>query len=175
VGVMYDRLHTREIAAYGGVANVMPIFAAVIILFAMANVALPGASSFVAEIMVLIGTFDASAITQANLPVSVKWVAIIATTSVVLSACYTLWMCKRVVFGDVKKESVGSMKDMSVREFGYFVPLIILVAWLGFYPTPVLDLMHESVIHLVAQASTSKLDAAAALAQVAPMLDVAHH
>ncbi|WP_018294245.1 NADH-quinone oxidoreductase subunit M [Mariprofundus ferrooxydans] len=175
VGVMYDRLHTREIAAYGGVANVMPIFAAVIILFAMANVALPGASSFVAEIMVLIGTFDASAITQANLPVSVKWVAIIATTSVVLSACYTLWMCKRVVFGDVTKESVGSMKDMSVREFGYFVPLIILVAWLGFYPTPVLDLMHESVIHLVAQASTSKLDAAAALAQTVPMLDVAHH
>lgn len=175
VGVMYDRLHTREIAAYGGVANVMPIFGAVIILFAMANVALPGASSFVAEIMVLIGTFDASAITQANLPVSVKWVAIIATTSVVLSACYTLWMCKRVVFGDVKKESVGSMKDMSVREFGYFVPLIILVAWLGLYPTPVLDLMHESVIHLVAQASTSKLDAAAALAQAAPMLDVAHH
>jgi len=175
VGVMYDRLHTRDIAAYGGVANVMPIFAAVIILFAMANVALPGASSFVAEIMVLIGTFDASAITQANLPVSVKWVAIIATTSVVLSACYTLWMCKRVVFGDVNKASVGAMQDMSARELGYFVPLIVLVIWLGLYPTPVLDVMHESVIHLVAQATTSKLDAAAALAQAAPMLDAVHH
>ena len=175
VGVMYDRLHTRDIAAYGGVANVMPIFAAVIILFAMANVALPGASSFVAEIMVLIGTFDASAVTQANLPVSVKWVAIIATTSVVLSACYTLWMCKRVVFGDVNKASVGAMKDMSARELGYFVPLIVLVIWLGLYPTPVLDVMHESVIHLVAQATTSKLDAAAALAQTAPMLNAVHH
>jgi len=175
VGVMYDRLHTRDIAAYGGVANVMPIFAAVMMLFAMANVALPGASSFVAEIMVLIGTFDASAVTQANMPFSIKWVAIIATTSVVLSACYTLWMVKRVIFGDVNKESVASMKDMSVREFGYFVPLIILVVWLGFYPMPVLDIMHSSVTHLVAQATTSKLEAAAALAQAAPMLEAVHH
>jgi len=175
VGVMYDRLHTRDIAAYGGVANVMPVFAALTMFFAMANVALPGASSFVAEIMVLIGTFDASAVTQANMPFSIKWVAMIAATSVVLSACYTLWMVKRVIFGDVNKESVASMKDMNIREFGYFVPLIILVVWLGFYPLPVLDIMHSSVTHLVAQATTSKLEAAAALAQAAPMLEAVHH
>ena len=95
VGVLYDRMHTREIAAYGGVANVMPVFAAVFMLFALANVALPGASSFIAEIMVLIGTFSAD---QFHLFVlSTKWVAVLAATSVVLSACYTLWMYKRVI------------------------------------------------------------------------------
>ncbi|TLS68207.1 NADH-quinone oxidoreductase subunit M [Mariprofundus erugo] len=175
VGVMYDRLHTREISAYGGVANVMPVFAAVVVLFAMANVALPGASSFVAEIMVLIGTFDTSAVAQAHLPVSMKWVAIVATISVVLSACYTLWMVKRVIFGDVDKASVASMKDMNKREFGYFIPLILLVIWLGLYPAPVLDVMHASVTNLVTQAVTSKLDAAAALAQAAPMAEAVHH
>jgi len=96
VGVMYDRLHTREIGDYGGVVNVMPVFAAVMMLFCMANVALPGASAFVAEIMVLMGTFDASPLAQAHLSLSTKWVAIGAATSVILSACYTLWMYKRV-------------------------------------------------------------------------------
>ncbi|MDQ6993409.1 MAG: NADH-quinone oxidoreductase subunit M [Mariprofundus sp.] len=175
VGVMYDRLHTRDIIAYGGVANVMPVFAVVVMFFAMANVGLPGASSFVAEIMVLVGTFDGAAVAQANMPISLKWVAIIAAISLVLSACYTLWMYKRVIFGAVNKDSVAAMKDMTMREFGYFVPLIALVVWLGIYPLPVLDLMHESIIHLVAQATTSKLDAAAALAQAAPMLDAVHH
>ncbi|MDX8405736.1 MAG: NADH-quinone oxidoreductase subunit M, partial [Mariprofundus sp.] len=175
VGVMYDRLHTRDIIAYGGVANVMPVFAVVVMFFAMANVGLPGASSFVAEIMVLIGTFDGAAVVQANLPISLKWVAIIAAISLILSACYTLWMYKRVIFGAVNKDSVADMKDMTMREFGYFVPLIVLVIWLGVYPLPVLDVMHASITHLVAQATTSKLDAAAALAQMAPMLDAVHH
>ncbi len=163
VGVMYDRLHTREIADYGGVVNVMPVFAAVMMVFAMANVALPGASAFVGEILVLIGTFNPSEVAQANLPLSAKWVAIVATSSVVLSACYTLWMYKRVIFGDLVKDSVKTMKDMSAREFGYFVPLILLVVWLGVYPLPVLDIMHPTVAHLIEQATASKLDAAAAL------------
>ncbi len=162
VGVMYDRLHTREIADYGGVVNVMPVFAAVMMVFAMANVALPGASAFVGEIMVLIGTFSADPV---HLGFSTKWVAIAATTSVVLSACYTLWMYKRVIMGDITKDSVKTMQDMSVREFGFFMPLIALVVWMGIYPLPVLDVMHESVAHLLDQVNTSKLDAAAAMAQ----------
>ena len=171
VGVMYDRLHTREISAYGGVANVMPIFAAIMMLFCMANVALPGASAFVAEAMVLLGTFDAHPAAQAAMSVSTKWVAIGAATSVILSACYTLWMYKRVILGDLVKDSVKSMQDMTLREISYFVPLILLVLWLGFYPAPVLNVIHESVTHLVAQATTSKLTAAHALAQAAPVLD----
>jgi len=175
VGVMYDRLHTREIGDYGGVVSVMPVFATVMLLFCMANVALPGASAFVAEVMVLLGTFDASPVAQAQMSLSTKWIAIAAALSVVLSACYTLWMYKRVVFGDLVKDSVKSMPDMNVREFGYFVPLILLVIWLGLYPLPVLDVMHASVTHLIDQATTSKLVAAEALAQAAPVLDAVHH
>ena len=175
VGVMYDRLHTREIGDYGGVAHVMPVFAAVMMLFCMANVALPGASAFVAEILVLVGTFDAASVAQAHMSVSTKWVAIGAAVSVVLSACYTLWMYKRVIFGDLVKDTVKSMPDMSLREFGYFVPLIVLVAWLGLYPIPVLDVLHASVTHLVDQATTTKLPAAQALLHAAPALDAVHH
>ncbi len=164
VGVMYDRLHTREIADYGGVVNVMPVFAAVMMLFSIANVALPGTSSFVGEIMVLIGTFAAD---PSQLSVSAKWIAVAAALSVILSACYTLWMYKRVIMGDIKHDAVKTMKDMSVREFSYFVPLIVLVLWMGFYPLPVLDVMHESVAHLIEQATSSKLEAAAALAGMA--------
>jgi len=172
VGVMYDRLHTREIGDYGGVVNVMPVFAAVMLFFCMANVALPGASAFVGEIMVLIGTFEADPV---HLGFSTKWVAIAATTSVVLSACYTLWMYKRVIMGDLVKDSVKSMKDMTWREFGYFVPLMALTLWMGFYPLPFLDFLHVSVAHLIEQATTSKLDAAAALVQAMPVIDAAHH
>ncbi len=172
VGVMYDRLHTREIGDYGGVVNVMPVFAAVMLFFCMANVALPGASAFVGEIMVLIGTFEANPV---HMDISTKWVAIAATTSVVLSACYTLWMYKRVVMGDLIKDSVKSMKDMTAREFGFFIPLMLLTLWMGLYPLPVLDVLHVSVEHLIAQATTSKLDAAAALVQALPVLDAAHH
>jgi len=171
VGVMYDRLHTREIGDYGGVVNVMPVFAAVMLFFCLANVALPGASAFIGEIMVLVGTFEADPV---YLGMSTKWVAIAAATSVILSACYTLWMYKRVVMGDLVKDSVKTMQDMNMREFGYFVPLIILTLWIGFYPLPVLDWLHVSVSHLVDQATSSKL-AAAALAQAAPALDAVHH
>jgi NADH-quinone oxidoreductase subunit M len=171
VGVMYDRLHTREIGDYGGVVNVMPVFAAVMLFFCMANVALPGASAFIGEIMVLIGTFGADPV---YLGMSTKWVAIAAATSVILSACYTLWMYKRVVMGELVKDSVKTMQDMSMRELGFFTPLILLTLWIGFYPLPVLDWLHVSVSHLVAQATSSKL-AAAALAQASPVLDAVHH
>ncbi|MDQ6980016.1 MAG: NADH-quinone oxidoreductase subunit M, partial [Ghiorsea sp.] len=172
VGVLYDRLHTREIADYGGVANVMPVFAVVMLVFSMANVALPGSSAFIGEIMVLIGTFAAD---PAALMISAKWIAIAAAISVVLSACYTLWMYKRVIMGDLVKDSVRSMPDMSVREFGIFVPLIVLTVWVGFYPAPVLDILHESVAHLIEQATTSKLDAAAALIDHSTALHAVTH
>jgi len=163
VGVLYDRMHTREISAYGGVANVMPVFAAVMLLFCMANVALPGASSFIAEILVLIGTFSADQLY--HFVISAKWVAVLAASSVVLSACYTLWMYKRVIMGDLVKDEVKAMPDMNVRELALFAPLIVLVVWLGLYPLPVLDVLHSSVSHLIVQATTSKLVAAQALAE----------
>jgi len=165
VGVLYDRMHTREISAYGGVVNVMPVFAVVMMFFAMANVALPGASSFVAEIMVLLGTFNPSPAAMIAMPISMKWVAIIAASSVVLSACYTLWMVKRVLMGDLVKDEVKGLTDMNIREFSFFAPLIVLVIWLGLYPVPVLDLLHASVAHLVDQATSSKLADAALLAE----------
>ncbi|MBL1353316.1 MAG: NADH-quinone oxidoreductase subunit M [Zetaproteobacteria bacterium] len=165
VGVLYDRMHTREISAYGGVVNVMPVFAVVMMFFAMANVALPGASSFVAEIMVLLGTFNPSPEAMLYMPFSMKWVAIIAASSVVLSACYTLWMVKRVLMGDLVKDEVKTLKDMNVREFSFFAPLIVLVIWLGLYPAPALDLLHVTVAHLVDQATSSKLADAALIAQ----------
>jgi len=173
VGVLYDRMHTREIAAYGGVANVMPVFAAVMMLFCMANVALPGASAFIAEIMVLIGTFSADQLY--HFVISTKWVAVLAATSVVLSACYTLWMYKRVIMGDLVKDKVKAMPDMNVRELAFFAPLIVLVAWLGFYPLPVLDVLHSSVSHLITQATTSKLMAAQALAEAQNMNQMLIH
>lgn len=158
VGVMYDRLHTREIGDYGGVVNKMPIFAAIMLFFSMANIALPGTSAFIGEIMVLIGTFAAD---PTGLSVSAKWIAIAATISVVLSACYTLWMYKRVIMGDLVKDTVRSMGEITKREFALFVPLIILTLWVGFYPIPVLDILHESVAHLIEQSTTSKIGAAA--------------
>jgi len=95
------------------------------------------------------------------MPVSMKWVAIVAASSVILSACYTLWMIKRVLMGDIVNDEVKGLKDISIREFSFFAPLIVLVIWLGLYPVPVLDLLHVSVAHLVDQATSSKLADAA--------------
>jgi len=153
VGVLYDRMHTREIAAFGGVVNVMPVFAAVMMFFAMANVALPGTSAFIGELLVLAGTFWAN---PPGLAVSPKWIAIVAATSVILSACYTLWMYKRVIFGDVRNDQVKGLSEMTKREFGYFLPLILLVLWIGLYPNPLLDVMHASIENLVAQTAVGK-------------------
>ena len=146
VGVMYDRMHTRRISDYGGVANTMPVFAAFMVLFAMANAGLPGTSGFVGEFMVVLSAF------QANF-----WYAFLAGTTLILGAAYTLWMVKRVVFGEVKNEGVAALKDITPREGIVLGSLAFFVLLLGVWPAPLLDVMHASVGHLLEQAVTSKL------------------
>jgi NADH-quinone oxidoreductase subunit M len=138
VGVVYDRLHTREIARYGGLVHNMPSYAAVFMLFTLANVGLPGTSGFVGEFLVLVGIF------QVN-----NWVAFLATTGLVLSAAYALWLYRRVIFGTLTKADLKDMVDLNKREVAIFAPLVILVLLFGVYPAPVLDVMHESVANLI--------------------------
>lgn len=139
VGVIYDRMHTREIAAYGGLVNRMPFYAVVFLIFTMANVGLPGTSGFVGEFLVLMGIFKVN-----------TWVAIFAATGVILSAAYALWLYRRVVFGQLNKESLKSILDMSLREKIIIVPLLLLTILFGFYPIPVLDVTAASVDNLIA-------------------------
>ena len=138
VGVVYDRLHTREIARYGGLVHNMPNYAAVFLLFTLANVGLPGTSGFVGEFLVLVGIF------QVN-----NWVAFLATTGLVLSAAYALWLYRRVIFGTLTKADLKDMVDLNKREIAIFAPLVILVLLFGVYPAPLLDVMHESVANLI--------------------------
>ncbi len=138
VGVIYDRMHTREIDAYGGLVNRMPAYAAIFMLFTMANVGLPGTSGFVGEFLTLIGVF------QVN-----TWIAVLAATGVILSAAYALWLYRRVVFGDLIKESLKSITDMSTRERLIFAPLIVMTILLGVYPSLALDIIGPSVEALV--------------------------
>jgi NADH-quinone oxidoreductase subunit M len=149
VGVIYDRMHTREIAAYGGLVNRMPLYAAVFMLFTMANVGLPGSSGFVGEFLTLLGTF------QNN-----TWVAFFATTGVILSACYALWLYRRVVFGKLEKESLAWMPDMTPRELAMLAPLVILTLFFGVYPAPILDTVAASVEGLLksVQVAAAHLD-----------------
>jgi NADH-quinone oxidoreductase subunit M len=154
VGVVYDRLHTREIAAYGGLVNRMPIYAAVFMVFTMANVGLPGTSGFVGEFLTLIGAFKAN-----------TWVAFIATFGVILSACYALWLYRKVIFGVLDKPSLMSMKDLSARELLLFAPLVALTILFGVYPKPVLDLSAASVNALVTQYNKTSQPQAASLAK----------
>jgi NADH-quinone oxidoreductase subunit M len=138
VGVVYDRMHTREIAAYGGLVNRMPLYALMLLVFTMANVGLPGTSGFVGEFMTLIGTFKVSILT-----------ATFATTGVILSAAYALWLYRKVVFGALTKPSLASIKDLTMREGLTLVPLVGLTLLFGFYPKPVLDMSASSVQQLV--------------------------
>ncbi|MFO7921737.1 MAG: NADH-quinone oxidoreductase subunit M, partial [Nioella sp.] len=138
VGVIYDRMHTREIDAYGGLVNRMPAYALVFMLFTMANVGLPGTSGFVGELLTLIGVF------QVN-----TWIAVFAATGVILSAAYALWLYRRVVFGDLIKESLKSITDMTPRERWIFAPLIVMTLLLGVYPSLALDVIGPSVENLV--------------------------
>ena len=138
VGVIYDRMHTREISAYGGLVNRMPFYAVAFMIFTMANVGLPGTSGFVGEFLTLMGAF------QVN-----TWVALIATSGVILSAAYALFLYRRVVFGALDKESLKSILDLSVRERVILVPLILLTIFFGFYPAPILDVTAASVDALV--------------------------
>ncbi len=154
VGVIYDRMHTREIAAYGGLVNRMPFYAVVFLIFTMANVGLPGTSGFVGEFLVLMGVFKVN-----------TWVAIFAATGVILSAAYALWLYRRVVFGQLNKESLKSILDMSLREKIIIVPLLLLTILFGFYPMPILDVTAASVDNLIANyqaALTAASDVAAA-------------
>ena len=138
VGVIYDRLHTREIDAYGGLVNRMPAYALVFMFFTMANVGLPGTSGFIGEFLTLAGIF------QVN-----TWVAAVATSGVILSAAYALWLYRRVVFGELIKESLRSITDMSAREKAIFAPLIAMTLLLGIYPSLVTDITGPSVASLV--------------------------
>jgi NADH-quinone oxidoreductase subunit M len=138
VGVIYDRMHTREIDAYGGLVNRMPHYALIFMFFTMANVGLPGTSGFVGEFLVLVGIF------QVN-----TWVAAVAASGVILSAAYGLWLYRRVVFGDLIKESLKSITDMTKRERAIFAPLIIMTLLLGVYPSLVTDIIGPSVTALV--------------------------
>ncbi|KJS09479.1 MAG: NADH-quinone oxidoreductase chain 13 [Hoeflea sp. BRH_c9] len=144
VGVVYDRMHTREIAAYGGLVNIMPKYAAALMLFTMANVGLPGTSSFVGEFLTLMGVF------QVN-----TWVALFAATGVILSAAYALWLYRRVIFGALEKESLKAMLDLSRREKVILYPLIALTIFFGVYPAPILDVTAASVDALINNYSAS--------------------
>jgi NADH-quinone oxidoreductase subunit M len=138
VGVVYDRIHTREIAAYGGLVNRMPFYAAVFMLFTMANVGLPGTSGFVGEFLTLIGTFKVN-----------TGVAFVATIGVILSACYALWLYRKLIFGKLEKPSLAGIKDMGARELIIFAPLIVLTILFGVAPKPVLDMSAASVSNLI--------------------------
>jgi len=146
VGVLYDRLHSRNIADYGGVANKMPVFAAFFMLFAMANSGLPGTSGFVGEFMVILAAFQES-----------FWYALLAATTLILGAAYSLWMYKRVIFGDVASEKVESLEDINMRETVIMVLLAIMVLGFGLYPAPLVEIMDASVTHLLECDIQSKL------------------
>jgi len=149
VGVMYDRVHSREISAYGGVINKMPMFAAFFVLFAMANSGLPATSGFVGEFLVILASFRAD-----------FWYAFLAALTLILGAAYTLWLVKRVIFGNVTNDHVVHMEDLNGREFFIMGVLALAVLALGVYPAPLLDVMKPSMDHLLQQMLTTKLSAA---------------
>ena len=146
VGVLYDRLHSRKLETYGGVAHSMPVFAALMMIFTLANVGLPGTSGFVGEVLVIIGAFQESAI-----------YAGIAALTLILGAAYTLRMYKRVIYGKIVNEAVATLTDLNIQEKITLGFLAILVLLLGVWPFPLLDMMHPSVEHLISQISISKL------------------
>ena len=146
VGVMYDRLHSREIDAYGGVANTMPKFAVLMVFFALANAGLPGTSGFVGEFLVIMGSFQAS-----------FWLAFLAATTLILGAAYTLWLIKRVIFGEIGNEGVASLKDVDRREFFMLGVLAFAVLLLGVWPAPLMELMEPTLGALLEHISQSKL------------------
>ncbi|MDP6832016.1 MAG: NADH-quinone oxidoreductase subunit M [Alphaproteobacteria bacterium] len=144
VGVVYDRIHSREIARYGGLVNRMPIYAFTFMVFMLASVGLPGTAGFVGEILVLVGVY------QVN-----TWVAALAALGVILGAAYMLWLYRRTVFGQLEKDDLKQIQDMDSREIAFFAPLVILAIVMGVYPGPFLDVMHVSVDHLIQQYQTA--------------------
>jgi NADH-quinone oxidoreductase subunit M len=147
IGVLYDRVHSRQIASYGGVANTMPKFAAFAVFFAMANCGLPGTAGFVGEWMVILGAV------QYNF-----WIGLLAATTLIFGAAYTLWMVKRVYFGDVANDDVRQLSDINGREFLMLALLALAVLWMGLYPKPFTDVMQASVTELLRHVAASKLN-----------------
>ncbi len=146
VGVLYDRLHSREIKDYGGVVNTMPVFGAFMVFFAMSNAGLPGTSGFVGEFMVILASFRAD-----------FWYAFLAATTLIIGAAYTLWMVKRVVFGEVTNEGVAALKDMNHREYIVLGTLAVAVLLLGLWPAPLVEVMDASITNLLQHIAVSKL------------------
>jgi NADH-quinone oxidoreductase subunit M len=144
--VLYDRLHSREIKSYGGVATTMPVFAAFMVLFAMANTGLPGTSGFVGEFLVIMGSFQVNA-----------WFAIIAALTLIFGAAYTLWMVKRVIYGKVASDAVAALQDVNRREILMLGLLAAMVLIVGIWPNPILEVMHVTIDNLLQQTSVSKL------------------
>ncbi|MEK8048161.1 NADH-quinone oxidoreductase subunit M [Ideonella margarita] len=147
IGVLYDRVHSREIADYGGVVNTMPKFAAFALLFSMANCGLPGTAGFIGEWMVILGAV------QFNF-----WIGALSATALIFGAAYTLWMYKRVYFGDITNDHVRTLEDINAREFLMLAVLAVAVLWMGLYPKPFTDVMHVSVTELLKHVATSKLN-----------------
>jgi NADH-quinone oxidoreductase subunit M len=143
---MYDRVHSREISAYGGVINTMPVFGAFAVFFAMANVGLPGTSGFVGEFLVILAAFKAN-----------FWYAALAATTLILGAAYTLWLVKRTIFGKVANHHVAEMKDIDAREFLVLVLLALAVLLLGLWPAPLLEVMGGTIEHLTQQILATKI------------------
>jgi NADH-quinone oxidoreductase subunit M len=146
VGVMYDRMHSRQIADYGGVVNTMPKFAAFMMLFAMANAGLPATSGFVGEFLVILAAVKAN-----------FWLGFTAATIMILGAAYTLWMYKRVIYGAIANDHVKALTDLNRREFWLLATVALLVLWMGVWPKPFIDVMHGSVADLLAHVARSKL------------------
>ncbi|MDH3461425.1 MAG: NADH-quinone oxidoreductase subunit M, partial [Burkholderiaceae bacterium] len=146
IGVLYDRVHSREISAYGGVVNTMPKFAALAVLFAMANCGLPGTAGFVGEWMVILGAVKVN-----------FWLGALAATTLVFGAAYTLWMVKRVYFGGVANQHVRDLSDINLRELAMLTTLAVAVLWMGVYPKPFTDVMQASVTELIRHVGNSKL------------------
>jgi NADH-quinone oxidoreductase subunit M len=146
IGVLYDRMHTHEIADFGGVINRMPKFVTFFVLFSMANAGLPATSGFIGEFMVILGAI------QYNF-----WIGLLAATALILGASYSLWMVKRVAFGPVANESVNKLKDLNRREFLVLGLMAIMVLYMGIHPKPFTDVMHVSVQALLDHVAISKL------------------
>jgi NADH-quinone oxidoreductase subunit M len=146
VGVLYDRVHSRMIADYGGVANKMPVFAAFFVFFAMANSGLPGTSGFVGEFLVILGTIKVS-----------FWYAFLAATTLIFGAAYTLWMVKRVVYGGVANPNVAALEDVSRRELVFLTLLAALVLWMGLQPKPFADRINPTVKELLQHVEQKKV------------------
>ncbi|WP_324751567.1 NADH-quinone oxidoreductase subunit M [Roseovarius sp. Pro17] len=156
VGVIYDRMHTRDIDAYGGLVNRMPAYALIFLFFTMANVGLPGTSGFIGEFLTLVGVFKVN-----------TWVAVVATSGVILSASYALWLYRRVVLGDLIKESLKSITDMSGRERAIFAPLVVMTLLLGVYPSLVTDIIGPSTEALISHYDTALAQGGSAAVQTA--------